>query len=65
MLIPRLLAPKASRRADPERVPSMIASMRLAFAATPFLVGFTLVGEGADQWVATAALLASTLLLIP
>ena len=65
VLLPRLLAPKALRRtADPERVPLIIASMRLAFAATPFLFGFALVGAGADQWVATAALLASTLLLM-
>jgi hypothetical protein len=65
VLIPRLLSPKAFRRAaDPERVPLMIASMRLAVAGTPFMFGLALVGAGADQWVATAAMLTSTLLLI-
>jgi hypothetical protein len=66
LLLPRLLVPRALRAATrPDRVPLTVASMRLAFASTPFMVGFALVGAGANQWVSTVALLASTLLLIP
>jgi hypothetical protein len=65
VLVPKLFAPRAFREgADPERVRLQLSSMRLAIAVAPFLVSFALVGAGADQWVATVGLVASTLLLV-
>jgi hypothetical protein len=66
VLFPRFLAPRAFRGAtDPERTSLVASNIRLAMAAAPFVGSLSLVGFGADQWVANVALVVSALLLIP
>jgi hypothetical protein len=58
-LVPRYVIPQAVAKGY-----QRVALLGWSFAMSPFLIGFGAWATGADEWVATASLIGSALLLI-